>query len=74
MKLSQSTFVYFNYPLKEAVTRIAEAGYQGVEVWGGRPHAYRNDLTEAELKDIRSLIEDKGVEVSAFIPAQFRYP
>jgi len=74
MKLSQSTFVYFNYPLKEAVTRIVEAGYQGIEVWGGRPHAYRNDLTEAELKDIRSLIEDKGVEVSAFIPAQFRYP
>ncbi|NQS90234.1 sugar phosphate isomerase/epimerase [Patescibacteria group bacterium] len=41
---------------------------------GGRPHAYRDDLTEAELKDIRSLIEGKGLEVSAFIPAQFRYP
>lgn len=74
MKLSQSTFVYFNYPLKEAVTRIAEAGYQGVEIWGGRPHAYRDDLAEAELKDIHSLIEEKGIEVSAFIPAQFRYP
>lgn len=74
MKISQSTFVYFNYPLKEAITRIAEAGYQGVEIWGGRPHAYRNDLTETELKDIHSLIENKGIEVSAFIPAQFRYP
>jgi len=74
MKLSQSTFVYFNYPLKEAVTRIAEAGYQGVEVWGGRPHAYRDDLTEVELKDIHSLMEEKSIEVSAFIPAQFRYP
>jgi protein FrlC len=74
MKLSQSTFVYFNYPLKEAITRITEASYQGVEIWGGRPHAYRDDLTEAELKDIRSLIKNKGIEVSAFIPAQFRYP
>jgi len=74
MRLSQSTFVYFNYPLKEAVKRIAEAGYEGVEIWGGRPHAYRDDLTKNELKDIRSLIKDEGLEVSAFIPAQFRYP
>lgn len=74
MKLSQSTFVYFNYPLKEAIIRIAEAGYQGVEIWGGRPHTYRNDLTEVELKDIHHLVEDKGLEISAFIPAQFRYP
>jgi len=35
MKLSQPTFVYFNYLLKEGVTRTAEAGYQGVEIWGG---------------------------------------
>jgi len=74
MKLSQSTFVYFNYPLKEAIKRIAEAGYEGVEIWGGRPHAYRDDLTKSELKDIRSLIKGEGLEVSAFIPAQFRYP
>lgn len=74
MKLSQSTFVYFYYPLKEAVKRIAEAGYEGVEIWGGRPHAYRDDLTRTELKDIRSLLNDEGLEVSAFIPAQFRYP
>lgn len=74
MKFSQSSFVYFYYPLKEAVKRIAEAGYEGVEVWGGRPHAYRDDLTRTELKDIRSLMNDEGLEVSAFIPAQFRYP
>ena len=74
MKMSASTFVYFNYPLKESIARIAEAGYQGVEIWGGRPHAYRNDLAKDELKDIRSLIENKEIEVSAFIPAQFRYP
>jgi len=74
MKLSQSTFVYFYYPLKEAVRRIVEAGYDGVEIWGGRPHAYGDDLSRSELKDVRSLIRDKGLEVSAFIPAQFRYP
>lgn len=74
MKLSQSTFVYFYYPLKEAVKRIADAGYDGVEIWGGRPHAYRRDLGKSELKEIRSLIINEGIEVSAFIPAQFRYP
>lgn len=74
MKLSQSTCVYFNYPLEGAIIRISEAGYPGVEIWGGRPHSYRDDLTENEIKNIRHLIEDRGLEISAFIPAQFRYP
>ena len=34
MRLSQSTFVYFHHPLKEAVIRIGEAGCQRVEIWG----------------------------------------
>ena len=32
------------YPLPEALAVIAEAGYQGVELWGGLPHAYTDDF------------------------------
>ena len=49
--MSQSTFVYFYYPLKEAEKRRAEAGYDGVEIWGGRPHAYGDDLSRSEKTD-----------------------
>ena len=74
MKLSISTFLYFNYPLEEAIRRIAELDYDGVEIWGGRPHAYCCDIEAEEATRVRRLTEKLGLEISAFIPAQFRYP
>ena len=74
MKLSLSSFIYFNYPLDEAIRRTAAAGFDGIDIWGGRPHAYRRDLSERELATLRRLIRDEGLAVASFIPAQFRYP
>lgn len=74
VRLSVSTFVYLNYPLEEAIKRIASFGYHGVEIWGGRPHAYRRDLSAAEIEALRALLAKHGLEISGFIPAQFRYP
>jgi protein FrlC len=73
MKFSQSSFVYFNYPLQEAIRRLHNYGYQGIEVWGGRPHAYRRDLDD-QLDEILALLDRFGMSVPNFIPAQFRYP
>lgn len=73
MRFSQSSFVYLNYPLQEAIRRLHEFGYQGIEVWGGRPHAYRHDLDD-ELGGIVELLDNLGMSVPNFVPAQFRYP
>jgi protein FrlC len=73
MDFSQSSFVYFNYPLQEAIRRLHRYGYQGIEVWGGRPHAYRHDLKD-EMDEILALLQRLDMEVSNFVPAQFRYP
>lgn len=73
MKFSQSSFVYLNYPLQEAIRRLHRYGYQGVEIWGGRPHAFRHDLDD-EMDGIIALLEELGMTVPNFIPAQFRYP
>jgi protein FrlC len=74
MRISISSFVYYNYSIEETVKRVSGCGYQGIEIWGGRQHAYRNDLSEAEISKLRRLMEESQIEVSAFIPAQFRYP
>lgn len=74
MKLSQSTFVYFRYPLEEAIKRLAEEGYEGVEIWGGRPHAYWEDMSDERIENLKRLLKEKKMEISNFIPAQFRYP
>lgn len=73
MRFSQSSFVYFNYSLQEAIRRLHKYGYQGVEVWGGRPHAYRKDLDD-EMDEIVALLDHFEMTVPNFIPAQFRYP
>lgn len=73
MNFSQSSFVYFNYPLQEAIRRLHKYGYQGIEIWGGRPHAYRHDLDD-ELDEIIALLDRLEMAVPNFIPAQFRYP
>ena len=73
MEFSQSSFVYFNYPLQEAIGRLHQYGYQGIEVWGGRPHLYRHDL-DGQLDEIVALLDRFEMVVPNFIPAQFRYP
>lgn len=73
MKFSQSSFVYVNYHLSEAIRRLHQFGYQGVEIWGGRPHAFRHDLDD-EMEEIIALLEKLEMRVPNFIPAQFRYP
>lgn len=73
MNFSQSSFVYFNYPLQYAIRSLHKAGYQGIEIWGGRPHAYRHDLDE-QMDELRALLDECEMAVSNFVPAQFRYP
>ena len=73
MKFSQSSFVYFNYSLQQAIRHLHRYGYQGVEVWGGRPHAYRRDLDD-EVDEITALLGRLNMTVPNLIPAQFRYP
>ena len=56
MKFAQSSAVYYNYSLKYAIQDLGRIGYDGIEIWGGRPHMYRQDLDE-QLTDILSLLE-----------------
>jgi protein FrlC len=73
MKFAQSSFVYSNYSLQYAIRSMGRMGYDGIVVWGGRPHMYRLDL-HAQLPEIRDLLAEYGMEVCHVVPAQFRYP
>jgi protein FrlC len=73
MKYSQSSAVYYNYSLEYAIRDLSNRGYDGIEIWGGRPHMYRKDL-DSQASQLKELLDEKGMEVCNFIPAQFRYP
>ncbi len=73
MWFAQSSFVYLNASLQHAILKLHVCGYQGIEIWGGRPHMYRHDL-DAELDGIKALLDECEMAVPNYIPAQFRYP
>jgi fructoselysine 3-epimerase len=73
-RISFSSFLYLNYPLTEAILRISQAGYNGIDIWGGRPHAYRRDLGQSEIEELKGLLKSLNLGIASFIPAQFRYP
>jgi fructoselysine 3-epimerase len=74
MKTSLSSFVYFNYRLVDAIRFTAQAGFTGIDIWGGRPHAFRGDLSADEIKELQAVLRETKLAVASFIPAQFRYP
>jgi protein FrlC len=74
MKLGTATSVLFQFLIQDAVDIVARAGYDGIDVWGGRPHVYRQDLSGKELRALRQRIEDRSLEVASFMPAFYRYP
>jgi protein FrlC len=74
MKLGVATSVFVNYSLPDVIPCVAEAGYDGIDIWGGRPHAYRHDYAPADLRRLRGLLDRHHLTVASFMPAFYRYP
>jgi len=49
-------------------------GYDFVELWGGRPHAFVFDLLKGGLKKMETLIEKYSMPVKVFTPEHNAYP
>jgi protein FrlC len=74
VKLSAVSSVFVNYFINDAASFIAQAGCRGIDVWGGRPHVYRSDYSQEQLKALRQQLDDNNLKVVSFMPAFFRYP
>ena len=74
MRISTATSVLYRYSIQDAISLIARVGFEGVDIWGGRPHVYRHDLSTDELLKLQVMIEDQGLEVVSLMPAFYRYP
>ncbi len=74
MKLSFLSALYMRYPLEKAFEAAARQGYDGVEVWGGRPHAYGPDVDERRAEEIRGYAEKYNLEIPMFCAELLSYP
>ena len=63
MKFGCFSLDYRRFPLERAFRDAQRLGFDGVEIWGGRPHAYPFDLDAAEIQGILDLQKRYGLEV-----------
>lgn len=74
MKWGLFTCGYQRLPLRKAFADAAAFGYDYIELWGGRPHAYAPDLLRGEMAEVRRLIDEYEVPVLVYTPEHNAYP
>jgi len=62
--LAFSTNAYTRYTLPEAIERIADHGYDGVELLGDEPHAYFPAFDDGDERADHDALEETGLAVS----------
>ena len=74
MKLSFLTLLFKRFPLEYCFKVAHDYGFEGIEIWGGRPHAYYYDMDKQAIADLNSWKKKYGLEISMFVPEILSYP
>lgn len=74
MEFGLFTCGYQHLPLEQAFRDAAEFGYDYIELWGGRPHAFAPDLLSGGSEEILRLIELYHIPVHVYTPEHNAYP
>ena len=64
MRLAFSTNAYLRFSFREAVTRLARLGYEGVEIMADVPHAWPAFLLEEQKQALRDAITENHLAIS----------
>lgn len=74
MRFGLFTSGYQRGVLETVFRDAAELGYDYIELWGGRPHAFAPDLLSGQGEEVRRLIRRYGVPVEVYTPEHNAYP
>lgn len=74
LKVGMFTSGYQRNPLEHCFIDAKEYGYDYIELWGGRPHAYAPDLKAGDINEVRRLIEKYEMPVLGYTPEHNAYP
>ncbi len=64
MKLAFSTNAYLNFSIEDAIARIADAGYTGIEILADVPHAWPAGLLAERKQAIRAALDRHNLQIS----------
>ncbi len=64
MRFGYSTNAFTRFSLFESVEKIADLGFQGIEIMADRPHLYPADFDDENLARLKSGISQRGLRVT----------
>ena len=74
LRLGLFTFPYQYLSIETAFCDAKMLGYDYVELWGGRPHAFTYDLLNGDIDTVNGLVKKYGIPVSIYTPEHNAYP
>ncbi|WP_105648101.1 fructoselysine 3-epimerase [Cronobacter dublinensis] len=74
MKTGMFTCGHQRLPLEHAFRDAHELGYDGLELWGGRPHAFAPDLNTGGIKHVKELARVYQMPIIGYTPETNGYP
>ena len=74
MKLGMFTSGYQRNPLEHCFIDAKRFGYDYIELWGGRPHAFAPDLAAGDINEVKRLIDKYAMPVRGYTPEHNAYP
>ena len=74
MKIAILSVLFCRYPLDRTFEAVARMGYDGLDLWGGRPHAYPYDMDGRRIDEVLRLKDKYGLEIPTYTPELLAYP
>jgi len=74
MKIGMFTANYSRLPLERVFSDAARLGYDGIELWGGRPYAYPFDLKRLGVSEIKVISKRNKMPIIGYTPEMNTYP
>ncbi len=74
MKIGIFTSGYQRNDIEDIFKDAKRFGYDYIELWGGRPHAYPKDLLNGRVKGLLKLMDQYGIPIKVYTPEHNAYP
>jgi protein FrlC len=74
MKLGMFTSGYQRSDIEEIFKDAKRFGYDYIELWGGRPHAYAYDLKRGQIDSLLRLRDKYEIPIKVYTPEHNAYP
>ncbi|SFJ52887.1 protein FrlC [Halobacillus dabanensis] len=73
-KIAGMNITYYRYSFEMFLDSMAKLEIPSIELWGGAPHFYLEDLTHQKIQETRKKIRDRDLTINFFTPEQCMYP